>query len=40
MNEVKGIKSVLTQANKILNQTFNIHIQNHLVEGSSKEIKF
>ena len=35
MNYVTGIKSVLPQTNKILNQTLNIHIQNHLVEGSS-----
>ena len=35
MNYVKGIKSVHAQANKILNQTLNILIQNHLVEGSS-----
>ena len=31
MNKVKGIKSVLGQANIILNQTLNIHIHNHLV---------
>ena len=33
MSEVKGIESVLAQANKILNQTLNIHIENHLVES-------
>ena len=30
MNYVKGIKSVLAQANKMQDQTFNVHIQNHL----------
>ena len=38
MNLVKRIKSVLA-ANKILNQISNIHIQNHLVEGSGKNMK-
>ena len=37
---MKGIESVLAQANKILNQTLNIHIQNHLVESSNKIIKY
>ena len=39
MNYVKGIKTVLAQASKILSQTLNIHIQNHLAEGSSKKMK-
>ena len=34
MNLVKGIKSVLAQASRILNQTLSKHIQNHVVEGS------
>ena len=33
---MKGIESVLAQVNKILHQTLNIHIQNHLVECSNK----
>ena len=37
MNWVKGIKSVLAQENKILDQALDIHIQYHLVEGSSKK---
>ena len=40
MNYVIGIKSVLAQANKLLNQTLNIYIQSHLVEGSSKKMKY
>ena len=39
INWVKGIISVLALANKILNQTLNIHIQNYPVEGISKKIK-
>ena len=39
MNWVKGIKIEL-EANKILNQTLNIHIKNYLVEGSCKNMKF
>ena len=35
----KGMKGVLAQANEILNQTLNIHIQNHLVEGSRKKME-
>ena len=31
------MKSVLAQANTILNRTVNMHIQNHLVEGSSEK---
>ena len=38
MNKVTGIKCVLAQANKILNLSLNIHIQNHLVEGSCEKI--
>ena len=40
MNQVKGIKSVFQQASKILNQAINIHIQHHIVKGSSKEMKY
>ena len=39
MNDVKSIKIVLAQANKIINQTLNIHIQDHLVESSSRKMK-
>ena len=40
MNYLKSVKSVLAQANKMLNQTWNINIPNHLVEDSSKKMKF
>ena len=40
MNLVKGIESVLAQANKVLNNTLNIHIHNYLVEVRSKKNKF
>ena len=39
MNQLKGIKSVLAQGNMIQNKTLNKHIQNHLIEGSSKKIE-
>ena len=37
VNSAKGIKSVVAEANKILSQTLNIHIRNHLAEGRSKK---
>ena len=37
MNKVNGIRIVLAQGNKILNQPLNTNIQNHLIEGSSKK---
>ena len=40
MNYVKCIKNVLAKTNKILNQTFNIHIKNYPVDVSSKKMKF
>ena len=30
MNYVKGINSMLAQGNNMMNQTLDIHIQNHL----------
>ena len=39
MNHIKGIKSVLAQANKILHKILNIYIPTHLIEGSSKKIE-
>ena len=36
---MRKVSSILAQANKILNQTLNIRIQNHLVEGSSDKMK-
>ena len=39
MNYMKGFKSVLALAITVLNQTLNIHIQNYLVESSSKKMK-
>ena len=31
--------SFVRERYEVLNQTLNIHIQNHLVEGSSKKMK-
>ena len=40
MSYLKDIDSVDTQANMILNQTLNIHIQKHLIDDGNNRIKY